>query len=276
MHRSRQGFRSGWWWCFLGALLLVSYGNGYSQDTLDERLKQAIALYEAGSYEQSITGLKGLVSQPLVPQNIRVEAYKYLGFNYWEQGNLNQAKSEFKNAFILNSQLQLGPAVSPLIVATFGEALSEFLKERREQERRTLLATTKHGAALRSLVAPGWGQMYRGHHYKGFAIGGISAATVFGLALADQAVRSAQRKYDNGKVGDDFDALDHDVKQKADQANLWAYGVAAVWAYNLMDTLIFGPNLRRYKENVGLGQRRQGIDMAVSEKRIMLRYQVSF
>ena len=118
--------------------------------------------------------------------------------------------------------------------------------------------------------------MYRGHTKKGLAVAGVGAATVVGFILADRAYRDAQSKYDNALTGDPFDALAREAGNKSDRANLWMYGVAAVWGINLIDALIAGPNMGRFKGSADRGERRSRFGMGMQDETVMVGYQVSF
>lgn len=232
------------WGGLVAALVLPGYSGVLAQEDVLGTLHEAASLYDEAQHQESIEKLEGLLESPeSLSERVRIEVHKYLGFNYWELKQREEAKAEFKRAISLDPDLRLGSEVSPRIIETFMEALAEYYEEVREKRRERLLATTRVGAGLRSMVVPGWGQHYRGHEGKGYSFLSMAALSLLGWALADYSYRDAQDAYDQAQIGADFDALYLDVEKRADRANMVLYVMAAVWGYNILDALIAGPNV---------------------------------
>ena len=72
---------------------------------------------------------------------------------------------------------------------------------------------------------------------------GLAGASVVYAVIADQAFQDAKDKYDDAGLEADFPALWDDYKSKSDTSDLALGIVGAVWALNLLDAAVTGPNL---------------------------------
>jgi hypothetical protein len=115
---------------------------------------------------------------------------------------------------------------------------------------------TRFKAAMRSLIIPGWGQIYSGSKTKGvlLTMGTVAAGVTAGLLQS----RHANDRSDFNDFRDKFDAtrsveeregmLDqlYQIQKKAYDAernrNIGLGVLAGVWIYNLLDALVFFPD----------------------------------
>ncbi len=128
-----------------------------------------------------------------------------------------------------------------------------------------LTPKTRLKAALRSTLFPGWGQWYMDKRFKGgaisFAMIGLAFSFIAIDAQYDRAVDSynqALRDYTTTKREKERLALELQVRDKEKQANdnyrrrntiLWMTG--ALWAYNILDALIFFPSSQQGEYDLG-------------------------
>ena len=124
---------------------------------------------------------------------------------------------------------------------------------------------TRFKATLRSTLFPGWGQNYLNKKFKG----GVISLTMIGLTLSsivadaqyDRAVdryKRTLRDYEAAKKEEERSALRLkalDREDKADDAYnrrntlLWVTG--ALWAYNILDAIIFFPSFHQGEYDLG-------------------------
>ena len=90
---------------------------------------------------------------------------------------------------------------------------------------------------------PGLGQRDQGYRGRSWALMGLTGAAVAYAAVADRSYRDARDAYDDAALDDDFDGLWRDYSDKADAADLALGIVGALWALNLVDAAVSGPNL---------------------------------
>ena len=110
-------------------------------------------------------------------------------------------------------------------------------------------------AGMRSLLLPGWGQIYSGNKFRGslFTLGTIISAG--GLYLADKKYQDKRADYDiAAQAYSDARSIDEQIRLKTikdskqreaynaetDRRTVFFIGVG-LWAYNVLDAIIFFP-----------------------------------
>ncbi len=114
---------------------------------------------------------------------------------------------------------------------------------------------TKHGAMLRSLVIPGFGQLYSDRKLSGFSFMGLELALI-GLAVNSQSsFNSLQGDQDDVRAlysastsQDDIETyvaqliqIENDLEAANDQIMLFSASAAGLWAVNVIHAFISGP-----------------------------------
>jgi TolB-like protein len=112
----------------------------------------------------------------------------------------------------------------------------------------SVVLRSRTDAMYRSLLLPGWGQVYNRQPIKAWIFGGAAVLTV-GAAVAFQLQGSkAQRDYDtlvtSGQLGSDpaakAAALRADAEQAYQRRNACLWGAAGVWVVAAADAYLFG------------------------------------
>ena len=134
------------------------------------------------------------------------------------------------------------------------------LKKRRRQgvqdySAAAVKSKSKTGALMRSLVLPGFGQIYSGRKLSGFSIMGLELAliglavntksTLTGLKADQDAARqlymASTSQADIQKYGTQLVAIDTDLNSANDQLMLFSASAAGLWAVNVIHAFISGP-----------------------------------
>lgn len=211
----------------------------YQRLDYDEAARQALAAIEAG----------GLHRDQLV------ELHTILALVAYSRDDLDEARRQFGLALDLDPGLVLDPLlVSPKIVAFFDEV---------RQTRRTaapaegtvpdvryvVLRDGRPDAALRSMLVPGWGQLYKGERTKGWVLAGLWGLTATGSLYAHVRWQDARDAYraerDPGRVDDRYARADAWYKAR----NNLVLGAAGVWLVSYVDAL-----LRHHERPVATGR----------------------
>jgi tetratricopeptide (TPR) repeat protein len=235
--------------------LWIAPGSILSQEAARDALDAAIKLYDQQQFKEAAQELSAMLKEyRTMGHPVLMEVYKYLAICHASLGGEKQeqsAKENFKRALRLNPDLFLEEAeYSPKITRVFGLARAELDNELRRERNAQLWRTTRVGAGLRSMVLPGWGQMYRGYKTRGWVLLGATFASGVALSLAERAYFDAQDQYDRAGQGADFRTLSADVEKKADAITTWGYVLAAAWTYTLLDALILNPNIQGVPEDM--------------------------
>lgn len=122
-----------------------------------------------------------------------------------------------------------------------------------------MVPKTRAKAAIRSLIIPGWGQMYGGQKFRGALYTSAAVLSLISVFVADQRFRDKRDEYNHAVSRyDQVRSIDEkrNLKPYLDSAQEDAYdaetarqvtiGIAAfVWAFNVIDAVVFFPD-RRY------------------------------
>lgn len=215
-----------------------------------ERLSQAIQAHENGDASRAIPVLNELLASGSLTSSEVSQARKYLGLGHLLHEDEAAAVTVFKDLvgsdpdFTMNDlALSYEDAPDEYAVRFFAQATLEWRQEQLQRQRERLESTSRSGVLARSLVLPGLGQRYQGYRGRSWAMLGLTGAAVAYAVIADNSYRDAKDAYDGGQIGDDFEGLWRDYSDKADTADLAVAIVGAVWALNLVDAALSGPNL---------------------------------
>ena len=129
----------------------------------------------------------------------------YLGSSKFAQGFRTEAREQFVAALSLNPDLELDSAFfSPKIIQLFQEIKSEktLLADKQESNsvRYIIQPDPRVNAAWRSLLLPGWGQLYKSENKKGKILILFSAVTATSVAVSHWKMRQAHDNYLAAKI----------------------------------------------------------------------------
>ena len=233
-------------------------GSAWADDR--EIIEKAQAAYRAGDYAGAFETLSHLPSLlgvvPLLDrsqQGRRAEIFFDMGRIHMASGDTARARLALVEVFRLDPEtnkgiMDIGPDQA---LADTRALLSDM---RRITLRQTLGKTTFWGAASRSLLLPGWGQLYRGHKKRGYGFMGAAAVLAAAWLVTDISYRSAYNTYrgtrlNDLQLGQRIAGTNSDVftqnferaQSRAGRANLALGLLAAVWLSSVLDHLVVGP-----------------------------------
>ena len=179
--------------------------------------------------------------QKLTPTNL-IEVHKILAIIAYSEGDFFTAKAQFEQALSLRPDLALDSLyVSPKIQHFLNEVKTSLIQSNGPQKlsrHYLMIPDSRSKAALRSLVFPGLGQIYKNERKKArfiiVAAGvGIAATTALQIRrnsarknyLAARSISKAQTTY---KRFNDLNRV----------RNFSALATSAVWIYSFFDALI--------------------------------------
>ncbi|MBK9519865.1 MAG: hypothetical protein IPO09_21585 [Anaeromyxobacter sp.] len=131
---------------------------------------------------------------------------------------------------------------------------------------------SRSDAVFRSLLVPGWGQLYNRQPVKAAVFGAAALGTV-GAALAfhlkgAKAERDYLAKVTPGQLGGDPGAEAAALRQQANDAygvrNGFLWGAAGVWALAAADAYLFGVDGAKAADGLALAPASQGLGVALA------------
>ena len=185
--------------------------------------------------------------QSFVPSQLS-EIHVVYALLLYAQDDLPGAETQLKQALQLRPATTLDPVETPPgLLAVFGRLKEEqaaINAATTEAEVRYLLVQDlRAGAAIRSMVLPGWGQRYKQEQKKGVLLMGLWGGTAGGALFAHIQRQQAKNHYDNSSTSAEalsrFDAFStwHKVR------NSLLLGAAGVWLFSYADAILTGAPL---------------------------------
>jgi hypothetical protein len=194
----------------------------------------------------------------------RARLFFDIGSRYYVLGDTAKAESALKYAHSLDPLLAVATVETRSKEVDFAKSFVADLSLTELRDR--YARTTRIRAAGRSLIMPGWGQMYRGHKKRGLIALCVTAVTGLYLAKALGDYNSAKSAYDATRVSEldlesvselseiprPFESRYDTYQSKASVANVAAIALGAVWSLAVLDNMVLEPN--RFELRVEFGR----------------------
>ncbi|MFQ5825350.1 MAG: tetratricopeptide repeat protein [bacterium] len=212
------------------AELLEEMRNAYHQLDFTEaeiKAKSALNNYQRFSAEQL------------------TEIHKILALIYYSQNQIDEARQHFKAALSLTPDLNLDPLfVSPKIIDFYNQIKEERRltvknnSNAKAEVRYVLVQDPRPAAALRSMILPGWGQLYKGEKTKGRLLMALWGVGITGSVISHLAREQAKDKYlsetNPAKIESRYNTFNNFHKLRN---NLVIFS-AGVWVYSYIDSIL--------------------------------------
>ncbi|NIR50890.1 tetratricopeptide repeat protein [candidate division KSB1 bacterium] len=226
-------------------VLLIPY-LAFGQTSEEQLLQEIRKAYQELNYaEAEIKATTALDQyQRFTPVHL-TEIHKILGIIYYSQNKPEQARVHFQNALSLTPTLTLDPLyVSPKILDFFKKVKARHAEDGRDTDevrtnvRYVLVEDPRPAAAIRSMLLPGWGQLYKGETTKGRVLIALWGVGVIGSVTAHFKREQAQDSYlsetDPQRIESRFNTFDSFHKLRN---NLLLFS-AGVWLYSYLDAIL--------------------------------------
>lgn len=161
----------------------------------------------------------------------------------YNRSELPEARRQFVSALQLNPDLELDPVLVPPKIQTYfqdvkAEAAAATPDPSDAPVRYVLMRDPRADAALRSMLVPGWGQLYKGHDTKAYVFAGLFAVSAGGTVFAHFRRSNARNLYDRASTV-------NEAADRYDTYNVWHrtrnglfQAAVAVWAASYVDALL--------------------------------------
>jgi len=117
---------------------------------------------------------------------------------------------------------------------------------------------TPANAAIRSLLVPGWGQLFNGEKAKGYIIIAAEGVLLTGSLILYRVAENTYEKYE--ETGDPDSELYDRYSREITATNVLLIGAGILWGYAVIDAYLNSPRVRR------------GVSLRVTEKELKLVY----
>jgi tetratricopeptide (TPR) repeat protein len=235
--------------------LITTASPSWGQESALSELRAAFQRLDYATADSLANHL--LQTQPkLSPADI-VEVHQILAIIAFTEGRLMEARQQFELALSIDPQLQLDPVtVSPKILSFLEEVRADYRNDVPANQpvhyRYLLVPDPRPTAALRSLIFPGLGQLYKGQTKRGLAMMAAAGSGAIATFVLHRARSQAERDYlaeqDIAKIPSRYDRFNKLNKER----NLAALFTATVWVASFADALLSPANLEKSPLSVGV------------------------
>ncbi|MCH7755947.1 tetratricopeptide repeat protein, partial [candidate division KSB1 bacterium] len=154
-------------------ILLIAFFNfpqaAYAQTSSTTLLQEIQKAYNELNYtEAEIKARSALENYQDFTSSQLTEVHKTLALIYYSQNKPTESRRQFEVALSLNPELKLDPLfVSPKILEFYDLIKAEWQLSKQQNNdiqneiRYVLVNDPRPSAALRSMILPGWGQVYK-------------------------------------------------------------------------------------------------------------------
>lgn len=164
----------------------------------------------------------------------------------YNRNELDEARRQFTYALQLSPQLKLDPVLVPPKINEYFEQLKAELNPEEAgypEIRYVLVRDQRLGAAMRSLVLPGWGQFYKGETVRGAVVFGAFGIAAGGFVLSQLKQNRAKDRYEDAIAtlpAGELASLSDDYDRWRRARNAFGVGAGLIWLVGYVDALVTG------------------------------------
>ena len=184
-----------------------------------------------------------------------IETHVTLALIRYAQNRQNEAELQFISALTLKPDLELDPVLVSPKVRTFFEELKvsreeiDLEAEDSEASRYIFVQDPRPGAAIRSMLVPGWGQFYKNEPVKGYVFVGAWVGSLGATVVTHIRRQDAARSYRIARAPDDIEARYNTYNRTHKLRNALFITAASVWVVSYIDALLTGHGMGVYTPN---------------------------
>jgi hypothetical protein len=186
------------WYPFLLIPVCFTLASAQGNAQVDSTLKAIQAMYEQGFYLSAELEARRLLEHRAITDRQRLLAEQYIAFALVAQNKNASAAEHFLAALAIDSTFSLDPILtSPKILAVFEEAKRKF-KPRRNIPSQLLTRFSdppQRSVSFRTLLFPGWEQLYQGRQTKGYVLLTAGSLSLLSTLYLDVKRRHARDEY---------------------------------------------------------------------------------
>jgi hypothetical protein len=197
---------------------------------VDSTLREIESLYHAARYADAELEARRLRESVSVNDSIRLRIDQWIAFSLIAQGKPAAARERFITILSFDPEYDLDPVLtSPKIIAVLNDAKGAYRMQQRTArdsvQKNELISASS--VTFRTVLFPGWEQLYRGKSTKGAIFLGAGITTL-GAAITFEALRSdAREKYLAARIPADI-ASNYDTYDTYRKAGIYSIIAFAV------------------------------------------------
>lgn len=203
-------------------------------------MEQVRQLYQSAQFEQALAVAEEVLNsgESLSDQD-RGDLYRLAGLSHYNTGQQQKAAVWFREWLSIYPDAQLDPVmVSPKIIDFFEEIKKEHQASNPPAMTVVVRSDLRPGAAMRSLILPGWGQKYKQQNRRAILTGGL----FWGVAALTVAAYLKEGQHrDDYRMASTPELIEARYRTYNDwhRRRQWlVIGTVALWGINVGDALL--------------------------------------
>ncbi len=222
-------------------LILLLKGSSRGQAPVDSILHCVDSLYASGAYSQAELEARRLLENELLSDSLRNVADQWVAFALVAQRQPILAREHFTRILRRRPQYEPDPTItSPKILAVFNDARVAFQAARAQtgDPRSGPPILPPRGITFRTVVFPGWEQIYHRRTTAGALFLGAGIVSLGAGVALEFARKSAREDYLTATVPEDIESKYRTYNRTA-KGEGWAFAAfAAVYLLSEVDVFI--------------------------------------
>ena len=245
---------------FIGcAVCITAFNEGaYAQLNTSRMMEDIRSAYE----ELNFTVAEARISEALneydqfSPQELS-EIHVIYSLILFAQSDLSAAESQLHLAIELNPTLVLNQLDTPPRLFQLFEEIKQARDDLSEQVsspgdvRYLIIYDQRAGAAWRSMVVPGWGQLYKGEKRKGIILTSLWGIAASGSVIAHLNRIQARDHYRASETQAQTQSRFRTYSNWHKARNNLLLAATGVWVFSYIDAMVWGQPTRAYTSNQG-------------------------
>jgi hypothetical protein len=226
-------------WLTTSALLVLFCAEVmHAQSSVDSVFRVVDSLYTSGAYSRVELAARRLLENEMLGDSVSLVAEQWLAFALVAEGEPALAREHFARILRRRPQYTLDPALtSPKILAVFNEAQGSFRAAKTQGVDRQALpeVSLPGGITYRTILFPGWEQLYRGRTTVGAVFLSAGVAALGAGVVLDFVRRSAREDYLAATAPEEIESK-YQRYNRASRGEGWAFGsFAAIYLLSEVD-----------------------------------------
>ena len=214
-----------------------------SGQVFDYDVIQVKVFYETLGFNKAINaGQRLLKSNQRLNREHLITIHNYMALSFYNIGKLDSARSHFLTLLSIQSDFELDPInVSPKIISFF----DQIKKDVKSSQTENMIGYTKYvfledlrpGATYRSVIIPGWGQVYKQQKKRGYIIGGAFIASLITTGASMYLEKNAHNKYSDSTTPDAIEKNYNTYNNWYKRRKFFTITTVSIWAVAILDAL---------------------------------------
>lgn len=228
---------------FLIFLFSIFFIKSGSAQLANNSARQVKILYEALEFNKAIKTGKNLLESDLgFGKGYLITIHQYVALSFYNLGKIDSARSHFLSLLSIDPAFELDPIkVSPKIISFFDDLKKEIGSQPAEEAvgytKYIFVEDLRPGATFRSIILPGWGQLYKHQKMRGYILSGAFVASLAATGVSLYFEKDTRNKYLANTMPSTIEENYQTYNDWFKRRKLFTVTTICIWAVAILDAL---------------------------------------